>query len=131
MERLRSFAASIRGAALTASALAAASPASAETEPWHGIWAADPAWCAFADEIGRRDPAPVLFSAEEMRGLETSCRVADVLSDYEFGYYVVTSECAGEGMTWAQVDVLMLGEEGVLWRWMGGGEPIRLTRCRE
>ena len=115
---------------LTLAAVAAlvSGPAAAQ-EPWEGIWSAEPSWCAFADQIGERDPAPVLLTMTEFRGLETSCRVIEARPDYEFNYYVVTTECAGEGMTWAQVDVLMLGEAGVMWRWKGYGEPIRLIRC--
>jgi hypothetical protein len=106
-------------------------PAAAQEEPWHGIWTADPAWCAHADAIGSHDPAPVEFSAGAVRGLETDCDVADVQADYENSFYLVTSECAAEGETWPQVDVLMLGEDGAMWRWMGYGEPVRLTRCEE
>jgi len=114
--------------ALAVLAVLIALPVNAQ-EPWEGIWAAAPEWCAYADQIGTHDPAPVLLTSTEVRGLETSCRVVNVQPDYEFSYYIVTSECSGEGMTWAQVDVLMLGEVGVMWRWMGGGEPVRLTRC--
>ena len=115
-------------AALLVLALAAA-PALAQEEPWHGVWAADPAWCAYADRIGSHDPARVAFSAEAVRGLGTACAVAEVVPDYENSFYIVTSVCAGEGMTWPQVDVLMMAGDGAMWRWAGTGEPVRLTRC--
>jgi hypothetical protein len=119
-----------KGLTLAAQAALITLPVSAQ-EPWEGVWAADPVWCAYADQIGTHDPAPVLLTATELRGLETECRVVDVRPDYEFSFYVVTSECAGEGSSWANVDVLMMGDAGVLWRWMGGGEPVRLTRCEQ
>jgi hypothetical protein len=114
-----------------AALLLPALPAAAQEEPWHGIWAADPAWCAYADRIGSHEPAPVEFTAEAVRGLETACAVAEAAPDYENSFYVVTSVCTGEGTTWAQVEVLMLGEGEVMWRWTGTGEPVRLTRCAE
>jgi hypothetical protein len=109
----------------------AASPALAWEEPWHGIRAADPAWCACAGLIGSHDPAPVGFSAEAVRGLGTACAVVDVVSGYENSFYVVTGACTGAGETRLQVDVLMPGEGDVMWRWTGAGEPVRLTRCGE
>lgn len=135
MERLRPDAASglpRRGRPVrrAATILLLALPAAASGgEPWHGVWAADPAWCAYAGLIGSHDPAPVEFSAGRIRGLETDCRVTGVAADRDFAFHVVTSECSGEGMTWRQVDVLMMAGDGAMWRWTGGGEPIRLVRC--
>lgn len=134
MERLRSEPAGsvCRTGAIGAfaSILALAAPAArAQSEAWHGVWAADPAWCAYADRIGEHDPAPILFSAGEIRGLETACRVTDVQPNPEFSFFVVAAECAGEGMTWSEVRVLMLNGADEMWLWTGGGEPLRLTRC--
>ena len=126
-----------RKTAFLAAALAALAGPVLAQEPWEGIWTADPSWCAFAELIGSHDPAPVFFSATEIRGLENTCKVAGVQADYQFSYYIVTSECAAEGELYPQVDVLMLGEDEdagggeVLWRWAGYGEPVRLTRCGE
>lgn len=125
----------MRGACALGLALAAG-PAPAETgaEPRHGSRAADPARCAFAGRIGSHDPAPVEFPAQGVRGLGTSCAVAEAVADDENSFHivtgVVTGVCAGEGMTWPQVDLLMPGGDGAMWRWMGQGEPIGLTRCK-
>ena len=102
---------------------ALAVPAMAE-EPWEGLWAADPALCADGTAAQR-------FSVVEMPGAEGPCAVVDLWSDYEFSYFTVTSECAGDGTTWFQVDVLMLGEGGNLWRWTGQDEPRHMTLCEE
>lgn len=110
---------------------AAAGPALARQEPWHGAWAVDPAWCACAGLTGSHDPLPVEFPAEAVRGFGTARAVVDVVSDHENGFQVVTSAFTGEGETWPRVDVLMLGKGGVMWRWTGAGEPVRLTRSGE
>lgn len=96
-------------------------------EPWEGLWAADPALCAAGGEAAER------FSVSEMPGAAGAapCAVVDLWSDYEFSYFTVTSECAGDGTSWFQVDVLMLGEGGNLWRWTGQGEPQHMTLCEE
>lgn len=108
-----------------------AAPAAAAEAAWHGLWAADPAWCPGAAGAGAGDGTPVEFTADTVRGRETACRVEDVASDDENAFHVVTSACEGEGMIWAQVDVLMLADDGAMWRWMGHGAPIRLVRCGE
>lgn len=101
------------------------------TEPFEGIWAAEPDWCAFADRIGSHDPAPVRITATEIAGLENTCHITAIEARPDENLWHLTLACEGEGQTYDERTTLMLGDENTLWRWYGAGEPLRFTRCTE
>ena len=109
--------------------LLALSPASALAADWTGIWAGDPAWCAEKDRIGEVSPAPVAFSATEIRGYESTCEVRAVEQIGSMPAWRLALTCTGEGMTDDDERILMLAEDGRLWEFDGIFEPWAMTRC--
>lgn len=109
--------------------LLSCSPAAAVSEPWHGIWSAEPDWCVNADQIGSITPAPILFSADEMLGYENSCAVSQV-QDTGLNAWVIDLACQSEGDTYDERRLVMVDIDR-LWMWFGGDEPILFERCTQ
>ena len=107
--------------------LGAAQPVAAE--PWHGIWTAEPDWCRNAEYVGSRTPAPIQMTAEFVAGYENTCRVLDVRQVGTMQAWHLVLEGQSEGSVYDDATVVMLGDEGTMWRWFGAGDPVRFTRC--
>lgn len=99
-------------------------------EPWQGIWSADPAWCAAADDIGEVTPAPIRITADAVEGYENSCDIAGVAPlDGTSAYYVQLS-CFSEGESYDERQVFLVDAHApVLWIWIGSDAPIRFDKC--
>ncbi|MCK4712817.1 MAG: hypothetical protein KAT26_08055 [Marinosulfonomonas sp.] len=121
---MKSFIAAIAGVFI-------AGPALADSPDWVGIWAFDPDWCQYADQIGGHDPAPIGITETEVSGLENSCSITEVRSNEEKQYWEFTLSCSGEGEQYEDSALLMLDGPDTLWRWFGGGDPAKFTRCKE
>ena len=106
-----------------------ATPALAQEPAWVGIWSADPDWCQYAELIGGHDPAPIRITQTEVAGLENTCKVAGVRGNEQMQYWELTLSCMGEGESYSTTALLMLDDENTLWRWYGGGDPAKYTRC--
>lgn len=98
-------------------------------DSWHGIWTAEPEWCRHAEFVGSRTPAPIEMTAEYVAGYENTCRVLDVRQLGTMQAWHLTLECQSEGSVFDDATVVMIGEDGTLWRWFGAGDPVRFTRC--
>ncbi len=77
-------------------AACAGSPApEAETAPYVGRWAADPAWCA--NKPGETDALPITITETAFLGYENECEM-DVVATDEAGVYSIRRQCVGEGV---------------------------------
>lgn len=103
-------------------ALAAASAGAAE--PWEGLWAADPAWCA-----GGGEGAPVRITASAFEGLENRCEIAGIQPLGVGRSWRADLLCTGEGMTDRTSELFLLDSDGALVRYTEDGLAIRMTRC--
>lgn len=106
-----------------------ATPALAEGPAWVGIWTSDPEWCQYADMIGGHDPAPIRITQTEITGLEHNCSITAVRGNEPMQYWELTLSCSGEGEQYEDTALLMLDGKDTLWRWFGGGDPFKFTRC--
>ncbi|MDF1669650.1 MAG: hypothetical protein P1U83_08550 [Roseovarius sp.] len=115
---------------MTRLALAAALllPSAAIAEGWHGIWSADPAWCANAAQIGSVTPAPIALNAQEMLGYENSCDITEAQELPGLNAWVLTLSCQSEGDTYDEKQLVMTDGD-VLWMWWGIDDPVRFARC--
>jgi hypothetical protein len=118
----------MRGAVLTGILMLAGGAAQAD-EPWTGIWAADPAWCVWADRVGSHNPAPIEITETEVNGLENFCAITSVTQIGQMNAWRLVLECSSEGDTYDDATLVMLESRDILWRWFGAGEPVRFTRC--
>ena len=96
---------------------------------WVGIWAAEPAWCAFADQVGSHKPAPISLNLESVDGYENSCAVTGVAQVGEMRAWRLGLLCQAEGSEYAEETLVLLESDDVLWRYWWDGEPVRFTRC--
>ncbi len=103
-------------------------PMAALAEPWHGIWSADPEWCANAARIGSVTPAPIDLTDTEMRGYENTCDIisADALSG--LNAWELGMECHSEGDVYDEKRLVMV-DDATLFMWFGAEEPVRFDRC--
>lgn len=108
--------------------MAALLPSALVAEPWHGIWSADPAWCAQADRIGSVTPAPILLSDTEMLGYENSCDIVSTTEVTELNAWKIQTSCFSEGDSYEDARLLMVDGD-TMFMWFGGEEPIRFDRC--
>ena len=106
-----------------------ATPGLAQAPVWTGIWTSDPEWCQYSDLIGGHDPAPVRITQTEVVGLENACQITAVRGNEEMQYWELSLSCSGEGEHYEDTALLMLDGENTLWRWYGGGDPFKFTRC--
>ncbi len=124
------FGAAARASAVALVAAFSAAPGAADQPlPFEGIWTAAPDWCRYADQIGSHDPAPIEITGTEIHGLENFCKITSRTGREGWNWWALDLSCAAEGEEYEDGTVLMLEDESTLWRWFGGGEPIRFTRC--
>lgn len=97
---------------------------------WVGIWTADPKWCAFAEQIGLHDPAPIRIKPDRIVGLENQCRIAAVRTSFSPDTWNVRAECEGEGMTSSERRVLSVSPNfQILNMTFENGSVVKFTRC--
>ncbi len=97
--------------------------------PWVGKWAADPAWCADADKIGRKTPAPVELTPTEFLGYENSCTITKVVQPGSMQAWLLKLECQSEGSVYDDEMLVAVNRDGRLWWIDGASEPAAFTRC--
>lgn len=66
---------------------------------WVGVWAADPSWCRYTDQIGEHDPAPVRIDPMNIVGLENACRITSSRISYSPDRWNISARCTSEGDT--------------------------------
>lgn len=98
---------------------------------WIGDWAADPAWCAAADAIGRVTPAPIRITADEVLGYENSCDIKAVQVLDGAAAVLLRLKCQSEGDFFEEERLLMRTDESALavWFWFGTGDPVLFNFC--
>lgn len=101
----------------------------ASAKPWEGIWAAEIAWCEFADRIGAADPAPVRFSATKIEGLESTCKISRAEPLAIPNAWVFHEKCSGEGEDYANKELVVFDADGRLVRFTPDAHLVVLTRC--
>ena len=114
------------------SGLIAALPVAAPAQDarwWQGIWAHDKAWCAQAAFVGRVTPAPIVITNREVLGYENSCVITYVNALSDMRAVQLTLACASEGDHFEEDRLLLDGGDGVMWFWIGVGEPTKFHRC--
>ena len=104
-------------------------PLAASADPWQGLWAADPAWCKNAGKIGSVPEAPIRMTGKRIEGYENACPIKSVRRLGPKNAWHLVIECVGEGVRYDEHSVLMLDDDGQLWRWFGSGAPIAFSRC--
>ncbi len=119
----------MRGIGISAVLALTPVPALAAPPDWAGIWAAEPAWCQWADRVGSHDPAPIELTETEVNGLENFCEIRGVNRIGFDRAWVLDLACSSEGDEYDDRTLLMLETPDILWRWYGAGEPVRYTRC--
>jgi hypothetical protein len=115
--------------ALVFSALLTLPIAVQAANPIVGIWAAKRAWCAFADQIGARDPAPIQITESSIIDLGRSCTILQMAPLVEGKSWRITSRCAVEAQTYTASGVYMLSDDGHLHIFQDG-YLVTFSRCR-
>ena len=101
-----------------------------EEPPFAGIWAAEPAWCKYADRIGSHSPAPIRLTSRSLDGYENSCFIRQIDPMGEMKVWRLRMECQAEGSTYDEDTLVMLESKNVLWRFWGTGAPVKFVRCK-
>ncbi|MCF6234159.1 MAG: hypothetical protein L3J36_13835 [Rhodobacteraceae bacterium] len=99
---------------------------------WQGVWASDPEWCAEAETVGTVTPAPIVITATEVLGYESSCDITEVQRmDHAQAVYLRLS-CQSEGSRFDEDRLLMRADESglVVWIWFGSGDPDLFQYCQ-
>lgn len=101
-----------------------------DVNSWVGIWAADPKWCKFADQIGEHDPAPVRIDPSKLVGLENSCRITAQRLSASPDKWQLTETCEGEGETSTEKKTVTIAADFGSMSMAGRDRTIRFVRCR-
>lgn len=101
-----------------------------DINPWVGIWAVDPSWCKFADQIGEHDPAPVRIDPSRLVGLERSCRITAQRLSVSPGKWQLTEICEGEGATSTERKIVTVAADFGSMSMADRERTIRFVRCR-
>jgi hypothetical protein len=97
--------------------------------PIAGIWAGDPAWCAFKSQIGTHDPAPIRITETGIEGMENRCTIQHVAPLATKSAWSVTEKCSGEGSSYVENDVYMIDGDGKLLQF-SDGILTTFTHCK-
>lgn len=111
------------------SMLCAAPAAAQDAPPWEGYWAADPAWCARAGQVG--DETPDWYGRDGLFGLEWSCDIDQVRPTGLNGAWLLATTCLDAGEAYADRQIFLVTPEDRLLIIGETGVTAELVRCRE
>ena len=103
--------------------------ASNAASPIAGIWSAKPQWCAFKNEVGNHDPAPIKITERQIIGLENTCDIKRIERLAPKNAWAVSEECSGEGQSYQEEEIFMVDSVDKLHRF-GNGLLVTLSRCK-
>ncbi|MCK0151183.1 hypothetical protein MWU54_14175 [Marivita sp. S6314] len=110
--------------------LAVSTTAHAEIPAWAGYWAADPAWCANAAQVGEVTPAPIYLADTELLGYENTCDIISADAVGPAGAWVLSLSCFAEGDSYDEEQLILLSPDQRTLSMWDGASLIHFQRCQ-